>query len=130
MSAWKGFRTIFIRLPMANMRAADSLYQVEYADPQLPPDAFAADNIEGRSALQLAIWNVLYDDDFTITTTGGGAFHVSLLTYDPETQDRSFRLSTWRKSPARGDRHSRADGFLSTVDGFSHDALADTTLRG
>jgi len=39
---------------------------------------FADADLQGRTALQLAIWNVLYDSDFSVSTTGGGNFFVSV----------------------------------------------------
>jgi hypothetical protein len=56
------------------------LYQ-EYAD-----DFADADDLQGRTALQLAIWNVLYDTDFSVAPVGGGNFSVSLNQYDGNNQ--------------------------------------------
>jgi len=120
MSAWKDPNNLYSPTD-GNLRAA-YLYD-RYADPS-SPDAFAAGDLEGRSALQLAIWNVLYDDDFTVATTSGGAFHVSLLKYDPLNPGQVIPIVDLAQIASYEAIASRADGFLSTVDGLSHDALA------
>jgi len=57
-----------------NLRAA-YLYN-KYGDSN-SPDALVVGDLQGRSALQLAIWDVLYDNDYTVASNSTGSLHVS-----------------------------------------------------
>lgn len=46
-----------------------------------------------RAALQIAIWNVLYDGDFSVAATGGGSTYVRDNASDPTSQVRTFAQS-------------------------------------
>ncbi len=52
-------------------------------DKYVTNSTFASDDLQGRTALQLAIWNVLYDTEFSVSTALGGSFYVSLEGLDP-----------------------------------------------
>src|SRR4051812_36848784 len=102
--------------PADGNRRAAYLYD-RYVDPT-SADALAAGDLEGRSALQLAIWNVLYDQDFSVATTNGGNFHVSLLKYDPDHPGEVIPVDASQVASYEAIA-LRADGFLSSVAGIS-----------
>jgi hypothetical protein len=86
------------------------LYQ-EYAD------GFAdTDDLEGRTALQLAIWDVLYDTDFSVTTVnpaGTGTFSISLNQYDA--QGNQVLITDPAQIAGYNAIAARANTFLDTV---------------
>jgi hypothetical protein len=79
MSTWQDPNGLTSPLGDANRRAA-YLYDKYVVETQ-----FAETDLQSRTALQLAIWDVLYDNDYTVATNSNGILYVSTEGLIPQT---------------------------------------------